>query len=317
MKKYTWLGLSLLVIALIGMYGCAKVADVGTALPNNVAWGTLSDGGGTALQDGGTTSYRTMTISGTIEAPTIATALSTGTIVAATVEVNGNQISLNLTNLGTYYSFSGSIELFRGTNTIIIRNVDSQGTIYASNPLTVTCTAAAVAIHIQLTWDKDGTDVDLHLIKPGGAFAKSPGTDASDCAFSNKTPDWDGDGVRNTVLGGPINDAQDPALDIDDVNGYGPENTVIQTPADGVFTVKAYYWSDHSYGSTIPTVKVWINESLIKTYVYNAASLGEFVGTGSSHSLWTPCTITVAGSSITLSDVGSIETAGVLSSMAK
>ena len=47
------------------------------------------------------------------------------------------------------------------------------------------------------------------------------------------------------------------ALDIDDVNGYGPENIkTVPGYTGGEYEVKIHYYSDHFNGPTIPTVRV-------------------------------------------------------------
>lgn len=82
-------------------------------------------------------------------------------------------------------------------------------------------------IHIQLVWhtpgdrdqtDGDGSDVDLHLLHPRGRnWAQAP----LDCYYANGNPDW-----------GPAGPNGNPSLDIDDVNGAGPENINLDVPED-------------------------------------------------------------------------------------
>ena len=88
-----------------------------------------------------------------------------------------------------------------------------------------------VAFHIRMSWSTDLTDVDLHLVGPGGPFWSCEG----DCFFGNGGPNW---GDQNTF-------ADDPFLDLDDVDGFGPENINLQAPIPGRYTIYAHYWSDH------------------------------------------------------------------------
>ncbi len=91
-----------------------------------------------------------------------------------------------------------------------------------------------IGLHIELEWDEDNCDVDLHLLQPGGSFF-----DCSDCYFSNPSPDW---GTQ-----GDVND--DPFLDYDDIDGYGPENINITEPQPGVYKILIHYYSDtYDYG---------------------------------------------------------------------
>jgi len=50
-----------------------------------------------------------------------------------------------------------------------------------------------------------------------------------------------------------------PALDIDDVEGWGPENINIIDPSPGVYQITVYYFNDAGIGRSDATVKVYIN----------------------------------------------------------
>ncbi len=106
-------------------------------------------------------------------------------------------------------------------------------------------------IAVQITWDKNDTDIDTHFLRPGGSFNNIPG----DCYYLNMSPDWG-------VQGDPTDD---PYLDYDDVDGYGPENLNFAKVASGTYKLIVYYYSDHGQGSTKVTVKVWLNGSLAYT----------------------------------------------------
>jgi hypothetical protein len=78
-------------------------------------------------------------------------------------------------------------------------------------------------------WDTDGTDMDLHLLSP---IAKRWFDEDSnqDCFYStcgDPPPNW----------GDPNTGSDDPHLDIDDTDGFGPENINIDRPAPGVYRV--------------------------------------------------------------------------------
>ncbi|MBU1433237.1 hypothetical protein KKF91_22110, partial [Myxococcota bacterium] len=86
-------------------------------------------------------------------------------------------------------------------------------------------TRAGDGLHFQLTWntpddldqsDQEGVDLDIHLRHPQGAsWSVAP----HDCFYQNRNPDW-----------GPVGEAGDPSLDIDDINGAGPENITLPSP---------------------------------------------------------------------------------------
>jgi hypothetical protein len=133
-------------------------------------------------------------------------------------------------------------------------------------------------IHVQLIWDtpadpdqtnRCGADLDLHYLHPRGEW-----TDPRwDIYYKNKTANWGEPGNKD-----------DPTLDIDDVDGAGPENVNHSPTSDGqTYRVGVYYFRaeapnsgfgrfvdssrcpanepDH-YGASYATVRVYINGQL-------------------------------------------------------
>jgi len=88
-----------------------------------------------------------------------------------------------------------------------------------------------VQFHIRLDWDTDGCDVDLHLLAPGGQLFDCD----RDCHYQVANPDW---GVA-----GEFRD--DPFLDVDNVQGFGPENINLEQPTPGTYRVVVHYYLDH------------------------------------------------------------------------
>ncbi len=135
--------------------------------------------------------------------------------------------------------------------------------------------ATAFAINLQglevrLTWDKDTTDMDLHLIN-GNTLQGSYWT-ANDCYFGNPSPDWGlpGEGLDNPIL-------------IDDVDdGYGPESINILEPADGTYAVAVTYHNDWDTGvGAAPQVSVWYDGASLHTWQGPSIDEGDviFMGT--------------------------------------
>lgn len=113
-----------------------------------------------------------------------------------------------------------------------------------------------IGLHIEMEWDVDNSDVDMHLLAPGGKFWDCD----TDCYFGNMSPDW---GVPNDAL-------DDPFLDYDDVDGYGPENTNLSEPQPGKYKLIMHYYND-SYdawdgGPTNVTVRIYSYAQLLKTF---------------------------------------------------
>jgi len=108
-------------------------------------------------------------------------------------------------------------------------------------------TADTQGLRLELTWDMNYVDVDLHLIdeSAGGTFFTSP----YDCYFQNKSPDWG--------LAG--NNADDPLLPFDADEGFGPEVMGIPAPAAGTYHAMAHYYCDDGFGGTQATVKLFLH----------------------------------------------------------
>lgn len=112
----------------------------------------------------------------------------------------------------------------------------------------------ATAISVVLEWSDNDTDVDLHMIRPGGRMFDL--INNSDCYYANRTPDW-----------GVVNDATDnPFLDDDDIDGFGPETINLEQAAPGAYEVQAHYFSDHRNGPTTATLQVFVAGNLVGTF---------------------------------------------------
>ena len=123
-------------------------------------------------------------------------------------------------------------------------------------------------IWVKLEWDTNDTDLDTHLWKGGATYKSSTG----DCYYANCVSpshlDWG-------VLG---NSSDDPYLDTDDVDGYGPENLDISNAPTDTYTVAIFYYSDHGNGGpSAAKVTVYLNGTQV------------WQGTKSlyNHDLWT------------------------------
>jgi hypothetical protein len=133
-------------------------------------------------------------------------------------------------------------------------------------------------LHIQLVWatpedpdetDDSGTDVDLHFKHQNADDRWGSAAGNWDCYFQNTSPDW-----------GNIGDFLDnPSLDIDDINGAGPENVNLNQPEVGVnYEVGAIYFRAESlFGEAgrDPTIE---HSSFVTVRLFARGELiGEFV----------------------------------------
>jgi hypothetical protein len=104
--------------------------------------------------------------------------------------------------------------------------------------------------------------MDLHLAHPEAS--EQPGQKDFD---KNGEPDpWFAPCYDVNVLNSPgiwddLGDYDDDArLDLDDKDGWGPENINLSLPPAGqVYTVGVYYWDEHGLGPSTPTVRIYLD----------------------------------------------------------
>ncbi len=103
-------------------------------------------------------------------------------------------------------------------------------TVTDDDRMTATCqtrviAAATEGLRIEMFWDSDGTDMDTHLLNPGARRWYND----DDCYYANCTGgrlEWGDPGADDN-----------PSLDIDDTDGFGPENINIDEPENGTYRV--------------------------------------------------------------------------------
>ena len=158
-------------------------------------------------------------------------------------------------NLTTPSSFPLTILPVR---TAELRVTDNLGldSIACENPVVTIVAQPEEAIHVQLVWRTPSTkmrptkrvSLDLHLLHPSAEnWGNRQVVDAYDCYYLNPTPDW----------GQLENSDDDPSLDIDDISGAGPENS-LNNPQDTTllgapYLVGVYYYSSHGR----QTARLW------------------------------------------------------------
>lgn len=117
---------------------------------------------------------------------------------------------------------------------------------------------SAQDLRVEMFWDQNGDDMDLHLLAPGGTFEDSD----TDCYYVNCKAsslfglDWGVTGFAD----------DDPVLDLDDITGDGPENINIIQPENGVYTVVVHdFGTDPGIASTTVTVNIYLDGALTWT----------------------------------------------------
>lgn len=128
-------------------------------------------------------------------------------------------------------SFSNKVVLFNGTNKIKVTYLSSNGKI--SKNIRIQSSTPPVKARFTLTWDANGSDMDLHVKGPNGEY----------CSYSKKS-------------------TKNMRLDVDNTRGYGPEN--ISVKLNGRGTYKAYV--KHFGGkSARVTLYTYLDNRLVKT----------------------------------------------------
>ena len=180
--------------------------------------------------------------------------------------------------------YSADVPLFCGQQAILYRfdNGTAHSFWYASATLTNCSTASFRA---QLTWDTGPTlsDIDLHLVRPSGTMFST-----NDCYYSNCKLIVAPAGLEWGATG----PAGNPSLDVDNTEGYGPENITIASGAeagDYLLIIDNY----DGVLSTHATVKVFFND--VEQARYTSLTLDYSL----NHEYWYVAKVNIATQTIT------------------
>ncbi len=154
------------------------------------------------------------------------------------------------------------------------------------NVATCTTLVRAVAtegLRVEVFWNTDGTDMDTHLLRPDGATWFTD----EDCFYGN----CQGGGLSWPPGGGE----DDPSLDIDDTDGFGPENINIERPADGTYRVAI----DAFRGAANTTVRIYCGGSTTEP----RQTFGPVFIDSGPNDLWRVADVTISGAGCTITDL--------------
>ncbi len=158
---------------------------------------------------------RIVTITGRVANPQLSTAVL---IMDNDIE---HAIDLNLSN----GNFSQQIVLTGSALEVehTVRVVAVSGSLAAEDSMTFSSQVPLMALQTTLTWNTGGTDVDFWITDPNG----------EKCYYAHPYT------------------ASGLALDVDDTNGYGPENITTAAVIPGDYLVQVHYYSDHDSENAI------------------------------------------------------------------
>ncbi|MBL1277028.1 MAG: hypothetical protein COB30_013160 [Ectothiorhodospiraceae bacterium] len=246
---------------------------ISTAGCSNVSFGGVgtSDGGtSSALGDGDTTTDTAINLTGTI----------TGSPDTAYLTITaGEQSNTIILAVAVDGSFNINIPLFAGDNHITVSGIYADNST-CSQTITITSLTDLALFRAQLTWD-GSTDMDLHLVRPGGTYSNGGGG-AGDCNYSNCKVGLDGQG-SNSISWGTGGEEDDPKLDVDCIScGNGIENIWMnQITEDGEYKVyvDAFFGAENDVTVTISILGTTVGQVNCGTMVSGGPTDSCFVGT--------------------------------------
>ncbi|MBA1145820.1 hypothetical protein H0Z60_01990 [Ectothiorhodospiraceae bacterium WFHF3C12] len=220
----------------------------------------------TSHQDGDQFQSTAITLAGTVSASGTTSEMPDSGQVTITSGRESTTVNLGSASSG---DFSADLPLFAGANQLTVSFLYPDETTCAKT-ITLTNGSAAsanVKFRAQLLWDGD-TDMDLHLVRPGGTYWNS----TDDCYYANCKVGLDGSG-SNSVDWGEAGEEDDPKLDVDCIAcGNGVENTWLnEIPQDGTYTV---YVDAFSGSETDVRVGIFIGSSQVATVNCGSMSSG-------------------------------------------
>ena len=175
-------------------------------------------------------------------------------------------------------SFYGEVPLFCGAQRVYYAFTNGLGTSYYYLNATLTSCAGPSQFRVQLTWTSNpSSDLDLHLLRPTvGAFGGS-----NDCYYGNCT------GSTGLTWG-----ASNPKLDVDDTDGFGPENIYLASGAES----GDYRIIIHDYDGTVgevATVRIYFDDVEAVHYTSSPAM------DATTHNYWEVAKVNVLTRTIT------------------
>ncbi|NIA23632.1 MAG: hypothetical protein GWP03_05695 [Proteobacteria bacterium] len=198
------------------------------------------------IESGQTTTNRVISVSGTVHNPDNSATTFSGYI---NLVLNSTQYEMSVTSAGdNEFQFNHDVVIVNGRNELQVKVYNSDSVLVEESPIYVIIgDLPTYPFRVELTWNTDYNDVDLHAYY----IPQGDTTWTQHCWYSDKS------GITNAFL------------DVDDVDGFGPENFTIVTEHPGTYKMALRYFSAHSVTSDVTcTVKIYKNENLVSTQTH-------------------------------------------------
>jgi len=129
----------------------------------------------------------------------------------------------------------------------------------------------------------DTSDVDLHLKRSPNARWFDAGASGDDCFYMNckvcdtyneaecraEIAEYNANPDRpppsQVQWSAPL-DTDDPRLDLDDVEGQGPENLNINAPRNGTYRLGVHYYEDDGFGPSTVSVRIFCEGGVVEQF---------------------------------------------------
>ena len=178
-----------------------------------------------------------------------------------------------------------------GVYRLLVTATDDDG---MTGMCTTTIDASNVdGLRVEMFWDTDNTDIDLHLLNP----VATAWVNGDDCYYGNCVgggPDWGLPGVDDN-----------PRLDIDNTSGFGPENINIFRPVAGTYRIGVHYYAS-SLGAGPPTavtVRVYCGGSTtMPAQTFGPVTIRD-LGGPSDNEVWRVADVAIDGLTCTITDL--------------
>lgn len=239
------------------------------------------------ISDGGSVSSATQFVSALIPNPPSSSATASSTTEyfgTVRVYVNGNYTLANPfydTGLESWVIMDHPISLNAGSNEIFISIRRTDGTEFSrSDSWIVNGDFGQAPWRVELTWDTDLNDLDLHVVRNSGTTVNhASGWDTTDHVYW-----W-------------LDSQSWGELDYDETDGFGPENITINSSAPaGVYRIYVKYYDPWGVsGNVVATVRIYKDGNLneTKTHTFTAADENYETNSYDSGRDWFVGTITI------------------------